>query len=116
MCTTTRSLRRNSQASGDEPPPIALLVEWIAAMGRDQRSFFLPILRPLGYRCIRTEGVCDDAPKTRDDRRCTHMHGQSASVLILLGPRCSLCSGRTIDSQYDAGASLLPLFTQVRGR
>ena len=45
-----RSLRRNSQASGDEPPPISLLVEWIAAMGREQGVPFPAIPQPFGVQ------------------------------------------------------------------
>jgi hypothetical protein len=50
------SWRRNSQALGDEPPPISLLYEGVLVMGRE-RTLFLPLLSPLGFRCIRTEGM-----------------------------------------------------------
>jgi hypothetical protein len=30
--------------------------EGVPAMGRE-RTLFLPLLRPLGFRCIRTEGL-----------------------------------------------------------
>src|SRR5215208_5396956 len=52
-----RSLRRNSPALEDEPPipPIAPLGE---RPGNGQGLvLFLPFLRPLGFWCIRTEGL-----------------------------------------------------------
>ena len=48
MCSTMRCLRRNSQALGDEPPLISLLVEWVPAMG-GERHLFSAIPQPFGF-------------------------------------------------------------------